>query len=267
MRIVVLTRYPRVDTTAWKRRLGETLLGLGAHLTVLYTRSSTREQLRAGLGEMGLGVVSSYLSARARGGARSSSSPTSETPERLLSWADRRGVEVLMHERLDEGCLAALRQARPDLLVLAGSDIVPASVLEIPRVGTINGHYGLLPAYRGMNVTEWSVYHDDPVGVSVHFVDAGIDTGDILLRERIAVEPGDTLETLRPKHQSSAARLLGEAVRLLMAGEASAVPQAPSEGRQYYRMHPALRAIVEERLARGAYRWAATESRPDRQQG
>ena len=78
--------------------------------------------------------------------------------------------------------LARLREIAPDAILLAGADIVPPAVLEIPKLGTINGHYGLLPRYRGMNVTEWSIYHDDPVGVSVHLVDSGIDTGPIVAR-------------------------------------------------------------------------------------
>ena len=126
-------------------------------------------------------------------------------------------------------------------------------MLEEPRVATVNAHYGLLPRYRGMNVTEWSIYHDDPIGVTVHVVDTGIDTGDVLLREEIDAAPGDTLAALRPKHQDAAQRLLRVAVALLGAGEAGRIQQRPEEGRQFYRMHPLLRGIVEEKLADGRY--------------
>jgi methionyl-tRNA formyltransferase len=120
----------------------------------------------------------------------------------------------------------------------------------------LNAHYGLLPRYRGMNVTEWSVYHDDPLGVSVHWVDPGIDTGAIVLREPITVMPGETLAELRTKHQQAAARLLVEASRLAFAGSGQGRAQRPEEGQQYYRMHPELRLAVERKLARGEYRWA-----------
>ena len=93
--------------------------------------------------------------------------------------------------RLDEAkTIEWTRALAPDLLVLVGADIVPRPLLEIPRLGSLNPHYGLLPRYRGMNVTEWSIYHDDPVGVTVHAVDPGIDTGPIHLRRTIAVKPG-----------------------------------------------------------------------------
>src|SRR5204862_2560657 len=109
-----------------------------------------------------------------------------------------------------ESSIAGLRQLQPDLLILAGADIVPASVLAVPTAGTINAHYGLLPRYRGMNVAEWSVYNGDPAGVSIHVVDPGIDTGDILASEEIPLDPSETFQSLRAKQQALAARLLLE---------------------------------------------------------
>ena len=133
-------------------------------------------------------------------------------------------------------------------MVLVGADLVPASMLAVPPLGTINPHYGLLPAYRGMNVTEWSVYRGDPVGVTIHLVDPGVDTGPILLREEIALDPGETLVSLRRRHQELAARLLVEAAVQLRDGTARPREQAIEEGRQYYRMHPSLRRVAEARL-------------------
>jgi methionyl-tRNA formyltransferase len=139
--------------------------------------------------------------------------------------------------------------------VLAGADIVPGAVLEIPSVGAINGHYGLLPRYRGMNVTEWSIYHDDPVGVSVHYVDTGIDTGPVIAREPIVVQRCESLEDLRLKHQQTCARLLANACVRIRDEGIDGKSQRRSDGKQYYRMHPALRTMVESKLANGTYRW------------
>ena len=133
-------------------------------------------------------------------------------------------------------------------MVLVGADLVPASMLAVPPLGTINPHYGLLPAYRGMNVTEWSVYREDPVGVTIHLVDPGVDTGPILLREEIALDPGETLVSLRRRHQELAARMLVEAAVQLRDGTVRPREQAIEEGRQYYRMHPSLRRVAEARL-------------------
>jgi methionyl-tRNA formyltransferase len=245
VRVALVSRYPRVDTPSWKRAVAERLHAAGCELAVVHSRARLSDQLRAGLAEYGAtGVVRRYASLR--GGGNADANAPAET---LGTAAGRLDAQLIRCARLgDADCLAALRAFAPDLLVLVGADLVPPSVLAIPRVGTINPHYGLLPAYRGMNVTEWSVYHGDPPGVTVHMVDPGIDTGDILLREEIAIEPGETFETLRAKHQEAAQRLLPEAALALLAGSAQRTPQKAGEGRQYYRMHPAVRREAERRL-------------------
>ena len=253
MRATILSRYPRVDTVAWKRNLAGNLLNEGVELTLVYSRATFRDQLEAGLKEFGVGIVPQYLRSRRPG--RHPDAPDATEAKTLAAWAREHGVPVEEHRRLgSDECLSAIKSIAPDVIVLAGADIVPESVLRLARIATINGHYGLLPQYRGMNVTEWSIWHDDPVGVTVHTVDSGIDTGDILLQETIGVERGDTLHSLRAKHQISAARLLAAAVSGLEDGSLERRPQLPEEGRQYYRMHPELKRRVETKLATGAYR-------------
>jgi folate-dependent phosphoribosylglycinamide formyltransferase PurN len=260
MRAVLVSRYPRVDTPLWKRRVAESLLDAGVELAVLYSRASLADQARAGLRQDGFrGVVARYAALRGRGARRPGAdraraeATDAEQTRSLAEWAAERGIPVVRARRLDDdGALGALRALAPDLLVLAGADLVPAATLETPRLGTINPHYGLLPAYRGMNVTEWSVYRGDPVGVTVHLVDPGIDTGDILAREEIAVAPGETFSSLRAKHQEVAARLLVSAALALRDGTAQRTPQAPADGRQYFVMHPALRRVAERRLGERA---------------
>ena len=259
MRVTLLSRYPRVDTVAWKRRLAERLAAEGHELSVVYSRATLRDQVEAGLSEFGLaGVARKYADRRpGRGDGDGDGQPS------LAAWARERGFAVSEHRRLgDADAVRALRAMAPDVVVLAGADIVPASILAVPRTVTINPHYGLLPRYRGMNVTEWSIFHDDPVGVTVHAVDPGIDTGDLLLQDTIVVDRGETLESLRAKHQEAAERLLGEAVARLAAGELPRVAQRPEDGRQFYRMHPALRQRVEAALSDGTYRWVGEAPPP-----
>ena len=239
MRAVLVSRYPRVDTLAWKRQVGGALLDAGVDVSLLYSRASLIDQAWAGLREEGWGVLRRYLALRSGGADR-------EAGASLAYWAEDRGLEVERVRRL--GDPRPLCRLSPDVVLLVGADLVPASLLAVPRLGTINAHFALLPAYRGMNVAEWSVYNGDPVGVTIHLVDAGIDTGPILLRERIALEPGDTFESLRRRQRELAARLLVRGALELGDGLARPVPQAADEGRQYYRMHPALRRVAEARL-------------------
>lgn len=239
MNVALISRYPRVDTLPWKQRVGEALLEAGMRVSILYSRASIVDHARAGIREEGAGVIRRYLDLRRSGTQRRPS-------QSLAAWAEQRGLEVARVSRLrDPAPLAALA---PDVAVLLGADIAPPSWLSVPRLGTINAHYGLLPEYRGMNVTEWSVLRGDPIGVTVHLVEPEIDTGAILLQERIALEPGDTFASLRRKHQELAAKLLVSATKALANGTARPVPQARDAGRQYYRMHPALRSVAERRL-------------------
>jgi folate-dependent phosphoribosylglycinamide formyltransferase PurN len=259
MKIVLVSRYPQADTPAWKRHLAERLRAEGHELAVLFSRSSMRDIATAGFAEYGLDALRRFIS-------RSPGDPgvgrSAAEPRTLDAWAKCHGVCRHHGVRLDEATtLDWTRAHAPDLLVLVGADIVPQALLEIPRLGSLNPHYGLLPRYRGMNVTEWSIYHDDPVGVSVHAVDPGIDTGPIHMRRSIPVEHGATLESIRAEQRSLSARLLGDTVAALARGTAEPVAQSPDQGRQFYRMHPLLLDRVRLHLSRG-YRWLGVPDPP-----
>jgi folate-dependent phosphoribosylglycinamide formyltransferase PurN len=250
LKIAILTRFPRADAAIWKVDLARQLLDAGADLVILYTRSARVDHLRAGLKEFGTGTWSQYRRLRH---LDTEASPLGQS---LSQWAEDRAVPVHRFRSISEPfCEDLLRKHRVDLLILAGADIVPNSILEIPRQGAINAHFGLLPAYRGMNVAEWSIYHDDPVAVSAHFVDRGIDTGDIISRELVPVELGDTLATIRVKQRRLATALLVDAVDKIFASLVTRTRQHAAEGRQFYRMHPLLKERVERKLATGRYRW------------
>jgi len=151
------------------------------------------------------------------------------------------------------GAVAILRAFSPDLLVLGGTGIIGRQVLEIPRLGTLGCHYGLLPGLRGVNVTEWAVLLDEPVGVSTFWVDGGVDTGDVVLRRQIEVRPGDTLGALRRRSAEVGKELYVESIRGIIDGTAPRIPQEPAAGPQYFRMHPRLLRLVERKLREGRY--------------
>jgi folate-dependent phosphoribosylglycinamide formyltransferase PurN len=259
MRVAIVSRFPHFDVPRWKRDICEGLCDRGAELMILYSRAGVGDHL------FGAGRALLDSPARVRGGLAASRAPAEgarrSVPRRsdsLAGWARRRGIPVATHRRLgDQGCVADLRAFGPDVAVLLGADIVPAAVLEIPRVGTVNAHFGLLPCYRGMNVTEWSIYHDDPVGVSLHVVDPGIDTGDILATAEVEVRAGMGLDAIRAAQRQLASEMLRQAIEEFAHGRVGRVPQSSAEGRQYYRMHPLLLDQVERRLERGEYRQLA----------
>jgi folate-dependent phosphoribosylglycinamide formyltransferase PurN/rhamnogalacturonyl hydrolase YesR len=150
-----------------------------------------------------------------------------------------------------ESGLRAITALEPDLFVFAGGAILRAPLLAIPRLGTLNAHMGILPFYRGMNVAEWAFFHGDVVGCSVHLIDAGIDTGDIVCVRPVSIDGVRSVAELRDRVDDAQMSLLGEVVRYVTSvGQLPPLRrQSAAEGRQYFRMHHALRSLLERELA------------------
>lgn len=151
------------------------------------------------------------------------------------------------------GCLALLCDLAPDLLVLGGTRILRPSVLHTPARGTLNAHPGLLPRLRGSSSVAWAIYKDLPVGVTVHFVDQGIDTGPIILQRQLAVYRGETYEQIVRRVLTLAGELMAQALSLMVSGDLAPVPQARDAGETLRVIPPELLLKAKDSLARGAY--------------
>jgi folate-dependent phosphoribosylglycinamide formyltransferase PurN len=149
--------------------------------------------------------------------------------------------------------LELIRKMEPDLAIHAGAGIMRASLLSIHKLGTLNAHMGILPFYRGMNVAEWAAFTDDPVGCTVHWIDPGIDTGDIICVRMIDPSRCRSIAQLRSAVDKAQMGLLGEVVRLIVES-GQGIPgrkQAYAEGLQFFQMHGELVAVLEAELAKG----------------
>jgi methionyl-tRNA formyltransferase len=121
-----------------------------------------------------------------------------------------------------------VRGLRPDLLVLAFvTSFVPAAMLAAARLGGINYHPSLLPAYRGGSAINWAIINGEKKsGVTIHSIDEGVDTGPILLQEAVDIAPDDTVKSLYfDKLFPLGVSMMAEAVRLIRTGKATAVSQ------------------------------------------
>ncbi|MFO0752642.1 MAG: methionyl-tRNA formyltransferase [Thermodesulfovibrionales bacterium] len=113
------------------------------------------------------------------------------------------------------------------IIVVAYGKILPEEILRIPALGCINVHASLLPAYRGAGPIQWALLNGEKVtGVTTMRMDRGMDTGDILLKEELAIAPDDTAETLSGKLSVLGAQTLVRTLRGVRTGEVRAVPQA-----------------------------------------
>ncbi len=116
---------------------------------------------------------------------------------------------------------------RPDAIIVVGyGRIIPQWMIDLPRLGNLNLHASLLPKYRGAAPIQWAIACGESVtGVTTMRIDAGLDTGDILLQREIPVESEDTTETLGPRLASIGAELMIETLRGLESGRVQPVPQ------------------------------------------
>ena len=115
---------------------------------------------------------------------------------------------------------AQLASINPDAIIVVGyGRIIPQWMLDLPRHGNINLHASLLPKYRGAAPIQWAIANGETVtGNTTMRIDAGLDTGDILLQKEMPIAPDDTAETLSPRLAAMGADLLVATLRGLEAG-------------------------------------------------
>ncbi|HEX5000803.1 MAG TPA: formyltransferase family protein [Terriglobia bacterium] len=127
--------------------------------------------------------------------------------------------------------LAELQALSPDLFVLSWWPyIVKKDLIDIPRIGCLNFHPSLLPYNRGKHYNFWTLVEDTPFGVTIHFVNDGVDSGDIAFQARIDKSWEDTGETLYYKAQEEIVRLFKESFPIIQSGRIPRAPQDASQG-------------------------------------
>jgi methionyl-tRNA formyltransferase len=168
------------------------------------------------------------------GGPASTNKGSSTRP--FTEEARRRGIPVFAPPKpAAPDFVQALAALEPDLFLAAGyTGIFRAPLLAVPRLLTANFHASLLPAYRGLHPLFWALHHGErQVGITVHVVDEGIDTGDILYQSPVPVREGDTVTTLYDRVMEESLPLVRRLVVEAAAGTLHRRPQ-PSEGASYY---------------------------------
>lgn len=207
-------------------------------------------------------------------GSRGSSSPAPRNREHLREMAAAHGVPLHLVPNFNlPDSLALMRAARADLGVVLGTNILKEVVFSIPRLGSINLHQGLAPYYRGGPPVFWELFNGEPsVGLTVHFVAAKVDTGDIVAQESLplvydyahGLDYESFINEYREKLHSRAAELVPRAVRLIAEGTATPIAQNVELGTRYRlpvkREKDELRRRLRERQGAAGARAAATNT-------
>src|SRR5574341_1359923 len=154
------------------------------------------------------------------------------TPSPIKLITQREKLPLLQPTKMkDQAFLDALASWKADLIAVAAfGRILPPAVLKLPPRGCINVHGSLLPKYRGAGPIQWAIINgESESGITTMLIDEGMDTGAILLQERLAITPDDTAGTLSPRLAELGGRVLIETIKQLRAGTLVPRPQDHSQ--------------------------------------
>jgi methionyl-tRNA formyltransferase len=148
-------------------------------------------------------------------------------PDRVLvgsEFREEKGIELLSSLDLDY------------ILGVHFPYIVPDSVLQIPRIGALNLHPALLPHNRGWHTPSWAILEGTPIGATLHFMDSGVDTGDIVAQAELEIRPEDTAHTLYSRLVDLEIELFRASWPLLESGSPPRLSQSSDEGTSHNRL-------------------------------
>ncbi len=175
------------------------------------------------------------------------------------------GISIFQPERVKvPEAVEILAGMAPDAVVVAAfGQILPKTVLDIPKLGCFNVHASLLPKYRGAAPINWAIINGEgTTGVTIMKMDAGMDTGEMLLKEEEPVLPDDTAGTLTDRLSMLGARMMVRALQELEAGTLAGTPQdnaqatyAPMLKKEMGSVEWSRPAVELERLVRGLDPW------------
>lgn len=146
----------------------------------------------------------------------------------VKEYALANGIPLLQPEKLkDEAFQADLRAWNADLQIVVAFRMLPESVWNMPRLGTFNLHASLLPQYRGAAPINWAVINGEKeTGVTTFFLTHDIDTGNIILQERVAIEETDNVGVVHDKLMTIGADLVTKTVDKILDGSISTTQQS-----------------------------------------
>ncbi|MFT4800279.1 MAG: methionyl-tRNA formyltransferase [Flavobacteriaceae bacterium] len=162
-----------------------------------------------------------------------------------------KGVEVHFVKDLNsEFVEKKLKEKQVNVTVFTGGGLIRKNILDNSGAGVLNCHMGKLPEYRGMDVVEWPLYKKDfnNLGFTVHFMDKGVDTGDILKVFDVKLINKEVIKSLRARFEPIMTKNFVETIIGFLNGEIAQKPQAEKDGKQYYIIDDYLRNSADQYL-------------------
>jgi len=136
----------------------------------------------------------------------------------------------------DPACIELVRRSSPDVIVVCGTSVVRPEVFTLAPRGALNIHTGITPEYRSADPIFWALYNNerDKVGVTIHFVDRGIDTGPIIHQESVPLYSDDSLAKIAARCIRRGGALYLQALEEVERGTVRTVDRSAVRGRAFY---------------------------------
>lgn len=149
--------------------------------------------------------------------------------------------------------ISFVTKLEPEIILSIGSVILKDEFIGLPKKGVLNVHMGILPEYRGIGVTEWPILDSDSletinVGVTLHFIERGVDTGPILLKKTISLKGLKDINDLESKYPPLMVDAMHEGIKMIRDNKQSQMIQSSSEGKQFFYLHNRLKEKAENKL-------------------
>lgn len=147
----------------------------------------------------------------------------------LINLAKENNIPIELCENINsDEFINKVKRYQVDLFVsMSFNQIFKKRTIELPPMGTINCHAGKLPFYRGRNILNWALINDEKeFGITVHYMDTGIDTGDIILQRTYPITDEDNYGTLLERAYAGCAEVLYEALKMIQSGDVKVIKQA-----------------------------------------
>jgi methionyl-tRNA formyltransferase len=189
---------------------------------------------------------------------RASTQPPALELPAFSTTARRRGIPVFEPASSQEpGFLAALGELAPDLFLAVGFPLIlKPPALALPRLTAVNFHASLLPAYRGKHPVFWCLRHDERwSGLTVHVMDPGIDTGDLLYQVRVRTRRDDTVDSLYERIMGQSVKLIPRLIQDVARGGLRRIPQQAAGGTYFSSVKEADFRLHWTQHARQLRRW------------
>ncbi len=230
--VLALSPYPSAKYVANKLSKSKNVVGV-----IFEKRRTTREVL-----------MRMFKRAKKRGVIRL----LDEILFRVLDWVTRKGKKSMLNSDIlnienipkvfvksinDPESVKFTKDLKADILIVYGTGILKKEIINVPSQGVLNIHPGITPEYRGLEPTFWAMTNQDfdKTGVTIHYIDEGIDTGRILAQETVEVEKNDSYHTLFEKSIEKGMDLILNVISDMENGKIKTIDKTGSISKVYSR--------------------------------